>query len=198
MADAKFVAADYSSALAGYMPTGLAWSKETTSIQSKTRDGLSKVYERTDQRANQLLEDGFPTTTVELLPEWEDSLGLPDPCAGDTPTLQQRRAQVAARFVATGGQTLDYFTEFAGNLGFTVTPTEYAPFRAGFNRAGDPAYGEAWAHTFALTAPLVTITPFRAGQSAAGEPLNVWGNAVLECELNRVKPAHTYLQFHYQ
>ncbi|WP_197520275.1 putative phage tail protein, partial [Paraburkholderia tropica] len=55
-------------------------------------------YERSTSRANYLLIDSFPPTAYELLPEWESTLGLPDPCAGEAPTIPQRQAQVLARF----------------------------------------------------------------------------------------------------
>lgn len=48
-----------------------------------------------------------------------------------------------------------------------------------------------------INAPKNTVTRFAAGVSAAGEPLATWGNAVLECELQALTPAHTVLQFHY-
>ncbi|CAI8693461.1 hypothetical protein EMIT0111MI5_10837 [Burkholderia sp. IT-111MI5] len=36
-----------------------------------------------------------------------------------------------------------------------------------------------------------------AGAMAAGDPLTSWGNAVLECELKSIMPAHTILIFAY-
>jgi uncharacterized protein YmfQ (DUF2313 family) len=56
-------------------------------VQSQVLYGLAKSYERETARANNLLVDSFPLTTYELLPEWESSLGLPDPCAGVAPIL---------------------------------------------------------------------------------------------------------------
>jgi uncharacterized protein YmfQ (DUF2313 family) len=138
----------------------------------------------------------FPATTVQLLPEWQLSLGLPDPCAGSDPTLQQEQQQILARFIAGGGQSADYYIQFAATLGYTITITEFAPFRAGINAAGQPVNGEAWAWAWEINGPTIQLEYFTVGSSSVGMPLAsaVGGNA-LECELSRLSPAHTVLIF---
>ena len=92
---------------------------------------LAQVYVRQTARSRNLVVDAFPATTVELLPEWENTLGLPDPCAGPSPTLGQRIAQVVARLTDSGGQSVAYFVELARRLGYDITVTQYAPSRFG-------------------------------------------------------------------
>lgn len=197
MGAATLTTADYLAALQSLLPRGRVWPREAASVQSKLMAGLAETPARLHARANNLLIDSFPATAYELLPEWEATLGLPDPCAGTSPTLQARRGQVVARLVARGGQSVPYFTASAANLGFTVTIQEYAPARAGMLRVGTPLNGADWAHAWQINAPAVTVTDFRAGLSVAGEPLRTWGNTVLECELRRSAPAHTVLLFAY-
>jgi uncharacterized protein YmfQ (DUF2313 family) len=98
-----------------------------------------------------------------------------------------------ARLTNTGGQSAAFFVAYAAQLGFTVTVQNYSPFRVGQMAAGDAVADEGWAFVWSVTAPLVNVTEFRAGVSAAGEPLATWGNAVLDCELQSLKPAHTTL-----
>ncbi|WP_424140253.1 YmfQ family protein [Roseomonas chloroacetimidivorans] len=179
------------------MPRGRVWPHEEDAVQTRAIAALVPTYERLLARDNNLLTDAFPGTAYELLPEWEASLGLPDPCAGPSPSLQQRRAQVVARLTATGGQSVPYFIEVAAKLGYGISVKEYAPARVGLLRAGDRLYGAAWAHAWAIQAPETTVTPFRAGQSAAGERLRTFGNDVLECQLRSLAPAHTVLLFQY-
>src|SRR6266702_6692528 len=112
---------DFLAALHILLPTGRAWSKDPDSIQTKTLQGAAPTFVRQTARSNNLLIDGFPSTATELLPDWEESLGLPDPCAGESPTLQQRRAQVVARFANAGGQSALYFKQFAATLGYDVS-----------------------------------------------------------------------------
>ncbi|EHH68370.1 bacteriophage tail protein [Gluconobacter morbifer G707] len=150
-----------------------------------------ETFQRLAEADADLLTEIFPSTTRELLPEWEKSTGLPDPCAGESPSFTQRRAQVVARLTDNGGCSKSYFIAFASALGFDITITEYAPARAGLFRAGEPAYGESWAFAWTVSAPGYTPIYFRAGSSAAGEALASWGNAVLECEIKERAPAHT-------
>lgn len=192
-----FSNADYQSALWGLMPRGRVWNREAGSTQDQTLSCFAPSFQRSGQAANDLLAHAFPATALDLIPEWQETLGLPDPCAGPAPTLIQQRQQIVARLTASGGQSVSYFISMAAALGYTVTVTEYAPFRCGQSRAGQQVGNTDWSFTWAINAPLNTITRFLAGQSTAGEALGTWGNAVLQCELQAAAPAHTVLQFHY-
>ena len=187
---------DMTVALAGLLPRGRVWPTGFDTIIRKTLSGLSPTFGRLTRRAGDLLIDAFPATTVELLAEWEKTLGLPDPCQGPAPTIVQRQAQVIARFAKSGGQTVDYFVQLAAALGYPITITEYAPSRFGM-RFGGRFGGNSWAYVWQVHAPLYGIQPFRFGQNRFGDRFSTFGNAVLECELNRVKPAHTTLIFSY-
>jgi len=192
-----YSAADYLGALQSLLPRGRVWPRESDATQTKALAGLTPIYERQNIRSANLLVDAFPSTTVELLPEWEYTLGLPDPYAGVAPILQARRAQVVARFSAIGGQSVAYMKAFALNLGYTITITQFAPARAGNLRAGGAAYGNDFAHAWRVNAPTNTTYAFRGGLSAAGEPLMSTGNAILEYELKQIAPAHTTVFFAY-
>ncbi|MPW16898.1 DUF2313 domain-containing protein [Paraburkholderia sp. CNPSo 3157] len=193
----NYTAADFLKALQGLMPRGRVWPRDPDAVQTQVLSGLAPSYERATARANYLLKDAFPATTYELLPEWESTLGLPDPCAGSAPSIAQRQAQVLARFVGVGGPTIASLTAFAANLGYTVTVAQFAPARVGQSRVGQPLCGLAWAFAWQITAPLNTVVRSRVGISAAGDPLASWGNSVLECEIKAIMPAHTIPIFAY-
>jgi len=197
MSKPSFTSADFTSALLGLLPRGRVWPKELSSVHAQAVSCYAPTFQRISDSALGLLVDAFPATTVNLLGEWELTLGLPDPCAGISPTFQGRRNQVVARFTNSGGQSIQFFESFALGLGYTVTVTQYAPFRCGQSACGQQLGGEDWFFTWAINSALNTITYFRTGQSAMGDPLASWGNSVLECELSEAKPAHTILQFHY-
>lgn len=186
-----FTVDDYTNALKALMPPGRVWPCDVDSVQSLVLASLAPSFQRSGAAGPDLLETAFPATALDLLTEWEESLGLPDPCAGESPTLQGRRQQVVARLTGTGGQTIAFFIAYAQLLGYTVTVKQYEPFRCGQSRCGDQLGGPEWAHTWAVVAPLQTITYFRCGVSACGEPLESWGNTVLQCELQAIKPAQT-------
>jgi len=188
-------AADFLQAFLKLLPRGRVWSRDLGSVQNRTLLGLNTSYETNTARANQLLVDAFPGTAYELLPEWESTLGLPDPCAGPAPTIQARRAQVVARLTATGGQSVPYFIELAATLGYTVTITQFMPSRFG-KRFGTPFGGRDWAHAWEINAPSFSVNKLRFGDSF-GVPFAYWTNNVLQCELLALKPAHTILNFSY-
>ncbi len=194
----SYSAADYQAALQALLPRGRIWPRDADATQNQVVAGLTAIYERHNARANQLLVDAFPATTYELLPEWEETLGLPDACAGALPTVAQRRNAVLSKFTGTGGQSAAYFITHAAALGFTITITNFTPFRLGQQRMGDSLGSPDWAHTWAVNSALNTLIPFRMSVSVMGDPLEIWGNTVLECALKAIAPAHTVLQFRYQ
>jgi len=193
----SFSAADYLALLQRLFPIGRIWPRDSDAIQTETLSGFAPTFARVNDRANYLLVDAFPTTTYELLPEWEKTLGLPDPCAGPAQTLQGRRGQVVARLTATDSPTPASFIAQAAKLGYTITITQFAPARVGRLAVGQPLYGAGWAHVWQINAPLTTVTSFRVGVSAVGDPLTSFGNAPLECSINARAPAHTTVKFSY-
>lgn len=197
MSAPQYQASDFQSALQALMPRGLAWPRDPTAVMAQVLNALSPTWARHTQANNGLLIDAFPATAVQLLTEWESTLGLPDPCAGASPTLQGRQAQVVARLAGSGGQSVPYFISYAAALGYTVTITEYTPFRMGQQAMGAQLGTQDWAFAWQINASINTFTNFRTGLSGMGEPLVSWGNAVLQCELSEVRPAHTVLIFAY-
>jgi uncharacterized protein YmfQ (DUF2313 family) len=187
--------ADFLAALQALMPRGRVWPRDADAIQTRTLAGCAPTYTRLTARANNVIADGFPASTYELLPEWESALGLPDPCAGEAPTVQQRRNQVVSRLTATGGQSISYFTAVAAALGYTITVTQFAPSRFG-RPFGRPFGGIAWAFAWQVNAPTFTVNSFQFGGSF-GSPFANWGNNVLQCELQTYAPAHTTVLFSY-
>jgi uncharacterized protein YmfQ (DUF2313 family) len=192
-----FGAPDYAQAMANLLPRGGAWPRDPASNLAKLMGALAPTYQRSGAVAAQLVNDVFPATTTALIPEWEATLGLPDPCTAANPSTEQRRASILAKFIGVGGQSGPYFISIAAALGIVVTTTNYGPFRVGHSAVGTPLYGPAWAHTWAINAPLNTVASFAVGLSAVGDPLATWGNTELECRLNSIKPAHTILLFQY-
>lgn len=196
MAAPDFTDADFTDQLMALLPTGKVWPRDLDAVIRATMAGLAPTYRRNLDRGNNLLVDAFPRTTVELLPEWEKSLGLPDPCQGPAPTIAQRQQQVLTRFISTGGQTVDYFIAVAAALGYPITITEYAATRFG-SRFGRRFGGIGWNYIWQVNAALYGRAPFRFGQNRFGDRFSTFGNAVLECVLNELKPAHTELIFSY-
>lgn len=173
-----YSAADYAGAFRALLPRGRVWQVEPGSAQQRLIAALAKPFARVDSTASTLLEQSLPGSNLDLVPEWEKTLGLPDPCAGPNATLAQRAAQVRSRFIAGGGQSRAYFKSFASALGFEITISAIPTFRADVSTVETPVYEEEWLHVW-----VVTVVSNTSGLS----------NDVLLCELNTLKPAHTYV-----
>lgn len=197
----NWTTSDFLGAFIRLLPRGGVWTavgQGGNTIEGQALETLMPTHVRLTESAADLLIDAFPATTDQLLPEWQATLGLPDPCAGPSPTLAQSQAQVVARLTGRGGtRSVAYYINFAATLGYDITVTQFAPFVAGRGRAGQSARGAAWAYAWQVNAPSVTVTYFRAGRSPAGEPLAAFGNTVLQCELNRINPAHTVILYNF-
>jgi uncharacterized protein YmfQ (DUF2313 family) len=156
---------------------------------------------RVDVRALQLTADWIPSNAIELLPDWERALALPDNCFPDqSQSLGQRQAAAVEKFTRLGLQTPAYFVSLAASIGYTVTIEEYFPFSAGSGVAGGSVVNESWAYTWKVSVQGTQqeITYFEVGRSAVGEALRMWGNSLIECAINRQKPAHTVAIFSYE
>lgn len=171
----QFVADDYAEALRGLLPRGRVWPTDPSSVQQMVLEGLGKTFERSDAAGMAILAGAVPGSPLSgFLPEWEATLGLPDPCLGTSPTFAQRFAQVGARFVAIGGSSRANLIAFAAALGFTITVTSYSATHPG--PSGFGFTGAEW--NFVLG---ITVLANTSGLA----------NSVLQCELDAIKPAET-------
>jgi uncharacterized protein YmfQ (DUF2313 family) len=192
-----YTAEDYLGQFQRLLPRGRIWHRGWGWLQDADLLTLMPLWARLNTRLGELIYDIFPCSTSGLLPEWEATLGLPDPCTGPLPTQQQRVAAVCGKFAARGGQSREYFIRLAASLGFEIEIEEYVPFYASRGRAGDPVYDEKWAYAWRVIANPVQVIYFHASISTAGDPLATWGNKVLECMFEALKPAHTEIVFSY-
>jgi uncharacterized protein YmfQ (DUF2313 family) len=187
-------AAEYLWQFQRLLPRGRIWQRGWGTVQAAQLLTLMPSWVRLHARADNLLVDSFPCSTVELLPEWEATLGLPDPCVQPPlATIQQRTAAVCAKFAARGGSSREYFIHLAASLGYQIVIQTFAPFRTGLSRAGQPLNGEDWAFAWRIVVQGApgTIAYFRTGASAAGEPLAAWGITQLQCLFENMMPANT-------
>ena len=195
-----FTADDYTQVLADLLPRGWAWTRELSSVQMLVISGLAAEFARIHARDCDLLAESYPGTALETLTDWERICGLPDPCTGVLGTIQQRRMAILAKLAMRGGQSRQYYIDIAAALGFTITITEYQPFRVGKGRASEHLSGLDWIFYWRVTSfeQNQKIYFFRTGQSATREPLRYWNNSLLECVIRAIAPAHTLVQFAYQ
>ena len=161
-------------------------------------DALAHPLADAEAEAEALMREIDPRTAVRLLPDFERVLG-PDPCGRDlgNRTVEQRQRQAHQRWTARGGQSVSYFVETAARLGAAIEVEEFWPSKAGVLRAGQPLVAEGEQFTWRVKLALISQWWFRAGQNVDGDPLGGYAPSDIECELRRLKPAHTQLVFIY-
>jgi uncharacterized protein YmfQ (DUF2313 family) len=186
---------DFLHALQDLLPRGRAWPRDSDTNLTALLRGLALAQSTAHLRQTALIPDAFPQSTEELLPDWERSLGLPDPCLGPTPLLSERRAQIIARLTNSGGQSVEFFIQYGETLiNDAITITEFSPYHVGMP-VGLPIYGVAWAFHWEVTIPAFPIHYFTVGVDTAGDPLADWQSQAIICEFQRLKPGHTTLSF---
>lgn len=114
--------------LADHMPTGAAWaakSVEDSDLYAQMH-GTAKPFNIAQGRIEDLSREFDINQTVELIGEWEESVGLPDQCLGPVSDLQERRKLVIEQLSKTPIVTLAeqqaYIDRLIPELGVTLVP----------------------------------------------------------------------------
>jgi uncharacterized protein YmfQ (DUF2313 family) len=188
---------DFLALIQNLMPPGRAWAwaRDPASVGYELLVAIAHSEAQAHATYLGLLADAPVGTLRQMLPEWEATLGLPDPCLAPIAVIAAREAAVKARLAATGGQSIPYYKELAVNLGGSITVTEYAPFRIGVDYCWSPIRNIGWAYTWLVTLSSGAIFDFEIGISAAWEPFWQISNGPIQCEIERLKPGHTLVNF---
>lgn len=191
-------AADYLAQLQALLPHGPAWPRDAQHAFTRLLLGSADALSAAGVRAELLIDEADPNTANELLADWERVAGLPDACVtalGEVQTTAQRRAALIARLTAQGGQTPAYYVAVAELLGYTVTLVEYREHSVDSD-VDTGITGPEWAHAWALDTPDGQLIDFTVDDTV-DDPFTSGGNALLECVMTRIKPAHTTLIINY-
>lgn len=171
----------YKQQLIALLPTGPAWPRMGDDNNfTRLLDAIAEELARVDARAHELIEEAFPNATVELLPDWERVAALPDDCTGELETLQQRHNALMGVLTTKRRLSKQFYIDMAARIGFDITITELPNYTWQVNAALD-----------------VNAVYFRVDQSTIGDQLVSSSNNLLECVMQKLKPAHTIVQFNY-
>lgn len=200
-------------------PWGFAW-EAVKEDELGLLQGMADEFCRVEARGADLLEEFDPGTALELLEDWEELLGIPDECTELALDLTQRRIQARQKLAAVGGLNAAYYEGVAEQLGFDAIVTDILDFRVGRSRVGErlsnpynserdqfrvgsPLYGRVgmhlkrfgWRYVFEVNVEATDVSEFRVGTNRVGDPLRLFENPLLECTIQRLKPAHTFAFF---
>ncbi|MET0613111.1 MAG: putative phage tail protein [Pseudomonas caspiana] len=185
-------AAAYYAQLKALLPQGPAWDAERVPEIHQLLEAGSLELAREDLRLFDLLGESDPNRVRELVPDWEQVMGLPDPCLGVNPSFEDRQLAVRRRLTEVGGQTPAFFVQLAISVGYPqASVTEHRAPRFGADRFGQSHFG-TWSAQFMWT--LNTGPRRRLGRRFAasywGERFGVNPSGALECVIRRAAPAH--------
>lgn len=190
-------ASDYYAEFLALLPPGPAWSVEDSANAAALIAGLTQEFARVKAAADGLAGEADPRTTFLLLADFQRIFGLPTACmANISQSLAQQRQALVAQMNNTGGQSPAYFIALAAAAGFTITIKEFFTATV-LSTVNAPLNGAAWAYAWQVNASLTSPVTDATVASAVSDPLRSWGNALLECLINRYKPAHTSVYFNY-
>jgi len=146
--------------------------------------------------AGEVLVEADPRSTVPMLADWERVYGLPGACfTFAEQSIAARRSALLGRVRAVGGQSMAFFIALAAALGYSITITEWHPFTTEMDTESIVT-DERWAFYWQVNSELVTMRE-ETTEDDSEMPLAEWGNELLECAINHLKPAHTGVIFSY-
>ena len=171
---------EWTRTLLDLLPRGVVWPRDPGTTLEAFWQAIADAMVAIQTRDCALVDEAYPCGAVELLPEWEQELGLPDACTqGGTWTIAERQAFVCAKLAAQGGQSIDYFLWLASLYGFHIQIVEKIPWRMGCTTLCDARVG---------------IPPMWWQVITPGGPTT----PVLECVIRRAAPAGSTVSFLYQ
>jgi len=213
MAASQALIQKYKDLIINLLPPGKVWRPSDQPVLDALIESLALELCRADDKFNDMLRDIDPSTTVDLLDDWERILGLPDECTPDGLTDDQRRIQVVQKLTNVGGISKTFYEFLMTQLGFpTATVNDYLDFQVGRGKAGDPLSNyfletlevgetigvqlrvEGWRYYFNAHLPATAAEVFEVGDTV-GNPLRDFSNELIECTLKKLKPAHTAVFF---
>lgn len=179
--------------LAYHMPVGRAWSRsfDRTSNLGMLVAGMAVEYYRLGVMSEKISVEMDVDTTVEMLSEWEQSVGIPNACLRNNGDIDTRRRNVKALLTNFGGvQTVDDFRQLASFFGYSV---QILP---GVDRGGFPMkfpftlFSSSKAAKFSLLVTLDAVSGDFYFPLPFPIPLSRGGTTFLECIFSLVAPAN--------
>ncbi|WP_100965367.1 putative phage tail protein [Bosea sp. FBZP-16] len=181
------------------LPPGWIWRRDRDSVIAALLTPLAAGIAEMEAVAEAMLLEVDPRDASACLTDFERVLG-PDPCGRDTSTMSlgDRRQLAHQRWTARGGASRQYFINLAAKRGVTITISENLVTYAGELECGEELIEppEQFIWTVHL-GDLSDETLFEADEGQAGDRLYDLTISDIECDIRRLKPAHTEVVFDY-
>lgn len=186
----------YREQLRALLPRGPALDDGGQGTLTDLLDALAQEFSRVDANGDVLLAEAQPSTTSQLLADWERIAGLPSPCTPSGQTDDERRAALQRRLAANAPQTVAWILALAESLGYTVSIVERRAYRCG-DDMGAIMGGEPWQFVWECHHAGTPIEMLWFDNASCGDAFGSFGDATMECRLNERPQSHTQANFCY-
>ncbi|RXT52919.1 hypothetical protein B6S44_19460 [Bosea sp. Tri-44] len=180
------------------LPPGWIWRRDRDSVIAALLTPLAGGIAEVEAVAEAMLREVDPRLASVCLTDFERVLG-PDLCGRDRSamSLGDRRQLAHQRWTARGGASRAYFIELAAKRGVAITISENRVTYAGEMVAGDELVD--WPQQFIWIVHLAFTEEslFEADEGQAGDRLYDLTISDIDCDIRRLKPAHTQVVFDY-
>lgn len=181
------------------LPDGWLWPKrQQDTLLAALLEPLAGEISLIEQTAAAMIDELDPRSATLCLIDYERVLG-PDPCGRDTSTMSlgDRRQLAHQRWTARGGASRQYFIDLAAKRGVTIAIEENLVTMADAAVAGDELIETPEQFIWTVSLALLGEVVAKADESQAGDLLLDIVLSDVECDIRRLKPAHTEVVFRY-
>lgn len=193
---------EYLSMLKKLLPPGIAFPREdTTSFIALLLECWAIELSRIDSRIDALIRENDPRVSVECFSDWLAEWGLPDVCAnliaGMTDTTL--RQLLLFKITTVGGQSRRFFAELAARFGYSIQIDEFQHHTVD-SQVMDALWSSTTPHYWRVNVLTGAEDATSHAHNTLGdvtEPLAWWGDQLIECLIERYKPAQSEVLFGY-
>lgn len=190
---------DYKEASYKLIPKGLAWRNMLSGVFGNLLYGLSKTWAQIDTDANRALDENNPQWSTSMLAEWEDLLNLPE-CGQLGQTLRERQNSAGYKWHLKGSLSPYFYQEWMRQaFGYDIEIVSYHTHHC-LRGCDYPLYTEEHGATSDVYVRIDSEVPYRYlnTQDRVNDALVIGSRSIVECILNKYKPAHIEFNFHYE
>lgn len=195
---------EYEQLLRQLLPPGPAFPRgDYESMIAMLLEVFALELSRIDSRVDALIRENDPRVSVECFREWLEEWGLPDVCTGllDNLTDSTLRQLLLFRITVPGGQSRQFFADLAARFGYNIQIDELQRYTVQ-SQVMDALWSEPkpfWWRVNILSGTSAEGSTVSAHTVIGGvnEALAWWGDQLIECLIERYKPAHSEVIYGY-
>ena len=190
-----YTADDYLRSSQQLLPQGLAWRRGNSGTLTAILSAFSLDYGLVNETGDSLLYEMHPQWSTLLLAEWEALLGLPE-CGKLGQSIAERQDAAGAKWHWHGSLNYKAYEKLAAINGYDVEIVETHPHHC-LRGCDYPLYNLEYRWIVEVFVRSKNTIRYFDTTDTANDPLYFGQTSVVECLLNRYKPAHIEFLFYY-